>query len=47
MSFLSSLTPLVEFLNEEKLLLKPVEHTNFIYAVIYSFLSKHEFKVRL
>ena len=54
MSFLSSLTSLVEILNEEKLFLlkavewlkqmETVESANFTYAAIYSFSSKHKFQ---
>jgi len=56
MSFLSSLASLVEFLSEEKSPLlklvewlkqmKTVEYANFIDAAIYSFSSKHEFKLK-
>ena len=57
MSFLSSLASLVEFLSEEKSSLlklvewlkqtKTVEQANFIDTAIYSFSSKHEFKLKL
>ena len=49
-SLLSILASMVEFLNqiseEKSSLPKLVEHNYFIYAMIYSFSSKHEFKLK-